>query len=208
MSPKEKKEPVPAALGDALVVHDVELGHPERWGDLVLDHLDPGAAADDVGALLDLLDAANVEPNRRVELQGPAARRRLGAAEHHTDLLAQLVGEDHRGLRAADGAGQLPQRLRHEAGLEADVRVAHVALELGPGHQRGDRVDRHDVERAAADQRLTNLEALLASVGLGDEQLVDVDPAGLGVARVQGVLGVDQGGHAAGALGLGDDVLD
>ena len=62
------------------------------------------------------------------------------------------------------------------------------------------------VERARADQHVGDLERLLARVGLGDEQLVDVDADGRGVDRVHGVLGVDVGADAAVALGLGHDV--
>ena len=50
------------------------------------------------------------------------------------------------------------------------------------GVERRDRVDRDDVERAAADQQLGDLERLLAGVGLGDEQIVDVDADPLRVA--------------------------
>ena len=105
-----------------------------------------------------------------------------------------------------DGAGQLAQRLGHQAGLQADVGVAHLALDLGPGHQRGDRVDDDDVDRAAAHERFGDLQRLLAGVGLGDEQVVDVDAQRLGVVGIEGVLGVDEGGDAARLLGFGDDV--
>src|ERR1700676_3581615 len=89
-----------AHLRDPLAVGDVEFGHAERWRDLVLDDLDAGARADDVGSDLYLLELAHVEPDRGVELQGAAARRGFGAAEHHADLLAQLVDEDHHALGA------------------------------------------------------------------------------------------------------------
>ena len=85
-------------------------------------------------------------------------------------------------------------------------RVAHVAVELGPRHERGDRVDHDDVDRVRADQRLGDLERLLAGVGLRDQQLVDVDAELLGVDGVERVLGVDEGRVAAHALGLRDDV--
>ena len=84
--------------------------------------------------------------------------------------------------------------------------VAHLALDLGPRRERGHRVDDHDVEGAGAHEHVADLQRLLAGVGLGDQQLVDVDPDRLGVDRVHGVLGVDVGAHAAVALGLGDDV--
>ena len=84
--------------------------------------------------------------------------------------------------------------------------VAHLALDLGPGREGGHRVDHHDVDGAGAHEHVGDLERLLARVGLGDEQLVDVDADGPGVDRVHGVLGVDVGADAAVALGLGHDV--
>ena len=109
-------------------------------------------------------------------------------------------------LRLVEVGGELAQRLGHEPGLEADVGVAHVALDLGPGREGGHRVDDDDVEGTGAHQHVGDLERLLARVGLGDEQLVDVDADGPGVDRVHGVLGVDVGADAAVALGLGHDV--
>ena len=76
------------------------------------------------------------------------------------------------------------------------------------GVERGDRVDRDDVERAGADEQLGDLERLLAGVGLRDEELVDVDADPARVLRVHRVLGVDEGADAAAALRLGDHVVD
>ena len=84
--------------------------------------------------------------------------------------------------------------------------VAHLALDLGLRHERGDRVDDDHVERTRPDQHVGDLERLLPRVGLGDVELVDVDADGRRVHRVHRVLGVDVGAHAAVALGLGDDV--
>ena len=74
------------------------------------------------------------------------------------------------------------------------------------GTERGDRVDHEHVERARADQHVGDLERLLPRVGLGDEEVVDVDADGRGVHRVHRVLGVDVGADATVALRLGDDV--
>ena len=195
-----------ALAGDALAVEDVELGLLERRAHLVLDDLAPGAVADRVGAVLEGLDAPHVEADRRVELQRLATGRRLGRAEHDADLLAELVDEDRGRAGRVEGTGDLAQRLRHEAGLEADVAVAHLALDLGPGHEGRDRVDDDDVEGAGADEHVGDLERLLARVGLGDEERVGVDAELLGVLRVERVLGVDEGGDAAGLLRVGDGV--
>ena len=151
--------------------------------------------------------APDVEADRGVELQRAAAGRRLGVAEHDADLLAQLVGEDQRGVRAGDGAGQLAQGLAHEPGLDAHEAVAHLAFDLGARHEGRDRVDDDAVDAAGADERLGDLERLLAGVGLADEELVDVDAAGPGVGRIERVLDVDERDDAATRLGLGEDVL-
>src|SRR5690606_2970421 len=90
-----------ALAADAHAVEDVELGLLERRRDLVLDDLDAGAVADHVGTVLERLDAADVQPDRRVELQRAPTGGGLRRAEHHADLLAQLVDEDRRGARAA-----------------------------------------------------------------------------------------------------------
>ena len=174
---------------------------------LFLTTLTRHAVADGLGALLERLDAADVEPHRRVELERPAARRRLGRTEHDADLLAQLVGEDADRAGAVEVTGDLAQRLAHQPGLQADVGVAHLALDLGPRHERRNRVDHEHVERARADQQLGDLERLLAVVGLAQEQIVDVHADAAGVARVHRVLGVDERRQAALALGLGDDVV-
>ena len=110
------------------------------------------------------------------------------------------------GAGVVERTGHLAQRLAHQPGLEADVAVAHLALDLGPGHQRGHRVDDDQVERAGADQHVGDLERLLTGVGLGDQQRVGVDAEVLGVVGVERVLGVDERHDAAGALGVGHRV--
>src|SRR5664279_412446 len=120
-----------ARLRDALAVRDVELGEPEGGSDLVLDDLDLRAASDDDLAILDGVEAPDVDADRRIEFQGAAARRRLGVPEHDADLFADLVDEDERRVRFRDDRRELAHRLRHEARLQADHGVAHLALELG-----------------------------------------------------------------------------
>src|SRR5690606_25640486 len=120
---------------DALAVHNIELSLAEGGGDLVLGHADARPVADDLTALLEGLDAPDVEAQAGVELQRPPAARRLRVAEHHADLHAKLVREDHRGVAVLDRTRELAQRLAHQAGLQANVRVAHFALDLGAGHE-------------------------------------------------------------------------
>ena len=63
-----------------------------------------------------------------------------------------------------------------------------------------------EVDRAGAHEHVGDLERLLTRVGLRHEQRVDVDAELLGVLGVERVLGVDEGGDAAGALRVRDRV--
>ena len=144
--------------------------------------------------------------HERVELEGPAARRRFGAAEHHADLLADLVDEDHRGARFGDGPGELPHGLAHHAGLQADVRIADFAIELRLGHEGRHRVDHDDVDRVGFDQHLGDLQALFPVGRLADEQVFEIDAQPLGPGGIERMLGVDEGGDPPFVLGAGDRV--
>src|SRR5690606_32893563 len=118
---------------DALSVEDLGDDLLERRRQLVLDHLDLGLVADDLVALLDRADAADVQAHRGVELERVATGGgfRTLAGHHDADLVAQLVDEDHQAVAALDVAGQLAQCLAHQAGLQAGQLVAHLALDLG-----------------------------------------------------------------------------
>ncbi len=102
--------------------------------------------------------------------------------------------------------GELAQRLRHQPGLKADMTVAHLTFDLGPGHESGHRVDDDDIDRAGPDEHVRDLQCLLTGIGLGDQQRVGVDPELGRVVGVECVLGVDEGCDPAGGLGVRDRV--
>ncbi len=194
------------AAADALTEEDIELADLERRGHLVLDDLDPRAVADGLVADLDRADAADIEALRGVELQGIAAGGGLRAAEHHADLHADLVDEEERGVALLDGASELAEGLAHQAGLKADVAVAHLALDLGLGDQSRDRIDDDDVDGARTHEGVGDLQGLLAMVRLAHQELVHVDAELTGVAGIERVLCVDERRDAARLLGFGDRV--
>ena len=109
-------------------------------------------------------------------------------------------------LRPLLAAPELPQSLAHEPGLQPHVGVPHLAFDLGPGHQRRHGVHHQHVHGVAPHQHVHDVEGVLAAVGLGNQQIVDVHADLPGVGGVDGVFGVDDG--APGALGLrvGDNV--
>src|SRR5690606_1337497 len=195
-----------ALARNAVAIQDLELARAERRRDLVLHDLHAGLVAEHLVALLDRADAANVEPHGRIELQRVAARRRLRAAEHHADLHADLVDEDHEAVRALDVRRELAQRLRHQPRVQADVRIAHLAFDLGLRRQRRDRVDDDHVDRARAHEHVRDLERLLTGIGLRDQEVIYVHADLLRINRVERVLGVDERRGAALLLDLRNDL--
>src|SRR6266446_482083 len=195
-----------AFAGDTFTVENVEFGFAEGRGDFVLHHFAAGARTDDAVAFLDGLNAANVQANGSVELQRAAAGGGFRVTEHHADLFADLVDEDEAGARLGDDGGEFAQRLRHQARLQAHLRIAHFAFKLGFGDQGGDGVDHDDVDAAGANQRLGDFKGLLAVIGLRDEKVVDVHTEFAGVDGIERVLGVDERRGAAQLLRFGDDV--
>ena len=84
---------------DSVAVNHVEQGLPVRRRHLILDDLHAAAGAEEDVSLLQVFDAPDVQADRRVELKRESAGGRLRAAEHHTDLVSNLIDEDQAGLR-------------------------------------------------------------------------------------------------------------
>src|SRR5690606_23877156 len=131
---------------DAGAVQDLELSLTERRRHLVLHDLDPGFTADHLVAFLHRAGTADIQTDRGVELQRVTTGGGFRVAEHHADLHADLVDEDHQAVGILDVAGDLAQRLRHQSRLHAHVVVAHVAFDFGLGHQRRHGVDDDHVD--------------------------------------------------------------
>ncbi len=148
------------------------------------------------------LDAAHVDPHAGIVLQCASAGGDFGVAIDDADFFAQLVDEDADGVRLSDNAGQLAQGLAHQAGLQADMAVAHLALNFGAGHHGGNGVDNDCVNRAGAHKGLANFHGLLTGVRLADQQTVNVNAQRGGIGRVEGVLDVDESDLSAHLLGL------
>ena len=70
------------------------------------------------------------------------------------------------------------------------------------GTKRGHGIHHQHVDGTGAHQGVGDLKRLLAGIGLGDQQLLDVDPKLVGIDRVERMLGIDEGAGAAALLGF------
>src|SRR5690606_17392144 len=188
----------------AFSIQNVEMRFAERRRNLVLDNLDARFVADHFVARLDGTGTADIEADGCVEFQRVTAGRGFRVAEHDADLHTNLVDEDNQRIGTIDAAGQLAQRLRHQARLQTWQRIAHVALDFGFRRQRGDRVDDDQIDTAGAHQRVANFQRLFAGVRLRNQQLGHIDAEFLGISGVQCVFGVDEGAGTAKLLHLGN----
>ena len=196
-----------AQFGDSLAEHDVKLGLTERGCHFVLDDLGAGTVADKgTAGVLQALNAAHINTYRGIIFQGAAAGGHFRVAVHHTDFFAQLVNKDADGVCFADDAGQLTQSLAHQAGLQANVGIAHFAFNFGFGHHGSNRVHNNSVNRAGAYQSFADFHGLLAGIRLADQQAVNVNAKGAGIGGIQGVLNVDKGNLAAQLLGFSQNM--
>ena len=158
------------------------------------------------GGIFQALHTADINPDRGIIFQRAAARGDFGVAVDDAHFFTQLVDEDANRVGLADDAGQLTHGLAHQAGLQAHMAVAHLALDLSAGHHGGNRVHNDGINGTGAHQRLADLHGLLTGIGLADQQVVDVHTQRLGIHRVQRVLHVDEGNIAALLLGFGQNM--
>src|SRR5207244_10664094 len=94
-----------AFAADPGAVEDVEFGHLEWRRHLVLHDLDTGPVADRVGAVLERLDPAHVQPDRGVELERLAAAGRLRAVVDHHPVYEVVMRSFHLDIEAVHGPG-------------------------------------------------------------------------------------------------------
>ncbi len=88
--------------------------------------------------------------------------------------------------------------------MQADVGVAHLALDFRLRRQRGNRVDHDHVHRTRTHQHVGDFQRLLAGIRLRYQQVVDLDAEFFRIRRIERMLGVDERGGTAGTLAAGN----
>ncbi len=147
-----------ALTANSVTVQNIEFRDFEWRRHFILDDFYPGSVSDRICSVFQGLDAADIKSNRCIELQRlPASGRLRNASEHDAYLFPQLINKNSCGLCLVKRAGYFPEGLRHQPGLQANMAVAHLPLNLGARHQRRYRVDDDDVDGAGADQHVRDL---------------------------------------------------
>ena len=84
--------------------------------------------------------------------------------------------------------------------------VTHFSREFCPRHQCGDRVDHKYINRAGTNQRIGDLERLLAGIRLRNQQIVNIDTKLTGIDRIECMLGINKCAVTAFLLSLGNSM--
>jgi len=102
------------------------------------------------------------------------------------------------GVGARDRGGQLAHSARLiSPRLQSWLRIAHFAFDLALGVSAATESINQYVDRARTHQVVSDFERLLAGVGLGNQEVVEIDAK---LARIDGIkrmFSVDKGANAA-----------
>ena len=96
--------------------------------------------------------------------------------------------------------------MRHQACLQTDLRLAHIAFDLLLGDESCHGVDDDQIHGTGADDLLGDVQCLLPVVGLRDIEAVHIYAKGFGIGGVEGVLCVNDNRLTALLLHLCDGV--
>jgi len=128
-----------------------------------------------------------------------------GLPNIHGRSHADLVDEDDHGVRTLDVAGELAQRLRHEA-RRRPICISPISPSISALGVSAATESTTTMSTAPERTSMSVISRACSPLsGLRDQQLGHVDAQLLGVGRVERVLGVDECGGAALALHLRDD---
>ena len=79
--------------------------------------------------------------------RGLGRRRCAAAQKHHDEHKDVYKRQDARRVGLGQRAGELAERLAHQASLKTDRSIADFSLDLGTRGQRGDGVDDDGIDR-------------------------------------------------------------
>jgi len=107
--------------------------------------------------------------------------------------LPYLVDKDNARFSFMDNTSELAHGLRHQTRLQAHLGLTHIPIDLCLGHQGRYRVHHHDIECPTAHQHIGDFQSLFTTIGLRDEEVVEVHTQFTRIRGIQGMFGIDEG---------------
>ena len=80
------------------------------------------------------------------------------------------------------------------------MRIAHFTFQLSPRDKSGHRINHQNINRARTHQCIGDLERLLARIGLGNQEIININAQLFGIGRIQRMLGINNRTGAPGLL--------
>ncbi len=96
--------------------------------------------------------------------------------------------------------------MAHQAGLQTNVRIAHLTFKFGARDKGSNRIDDQNINRARTHQRVSDFKGLFTGIGLGNQEFVGIHTKLAGISRVKRVFGIDKRTGPAKLLGFGNRV--
>ena len=79
--------------------------------------------------------------------------------------------------------------------MSTNRQVSHLTFDLSTRGESRHRVDNDKVNRRGSHQLINNLQRHLTGVGLGDQQVLDINAQRSGINGIQGMLRIHKGRH-------------
>ncbi len=89
-----------------------------------------GMITNNLAALLDSFYSSHIHTNRRIELKCSSTSSNFRITEHNTNLLTKLVDKYNGTIRTVDYTCKLSHRFRHKTGMQTNLLVIHISLNL------------------------------------------------------------------------------
>ena len=90
--------------------------------------------------------------------------------------------------------------------MQTGQAIAHLALDFSARRQGSNGIDHDHIHGARTHQGVGNFQRLLARIGLGHQELVQIDTQLMGIGGIERMFGIDKGRRTACPLHLGHNM--
>ena len=137
-------------MGNAFTVHNIKFCLFERRSDFIFNDFHAGTVAYHIVAVFQSFNPSYIHADSGIKFQRSAAGSCFWISEHNSDFFTDLIDKNSSTFGLGNDTGQLTQSLTHQPGLQANVRITHLAFDLCTRYQSRYGVDNDDIDSAAA----------------------------------------------------------